>query len=221
MKMPKRNTRPAHEMMGPQHFRLAEAAGLLSLPTDNVYEFNGGVGDMGVAIINSLKEKGATTRLTSCDLDVECVEIMKRRREKEGMQKQWSIRCCDSFKELEVARGSGVVFDCNTFTLHQVLNVQEFKDAYERTLKAKPRWILMNDSAKFRLHLNYKSYGCSEATVDEYLTCWNRYLAEFGYSVDAFVDLRTTLMIRVRQGLHKKFKQFRIENDTETYHKPS
>ena len=217
MKMPARNLRPAHTMMGPQHFRLAEAAGLLALPTGHIYEFNGGVGDMGVAMLGSVS--GA--KLISCDIDSECVSAMKKRRKKEGLMDSWVIRCCDSFAELNPTRNSGVVFDCNTFTFHQMLNVPEFKTAFDRTLEAKVKWILINDSAKFKLHLNYKSYGCLEPTVPEYLRCWNDYLGQVGYLVDAYVDLRTTLMLRIRRGIHKSVKETHLSDSDDAYYAPS
>lgn len=133
-------------------------------------EVFGGVGN----ITKIIMEIFPGVPVESWDIDPRCVELL-------GVIPGVTARLGDSTELAVAKKGDGVFVDHNMLTLKTLQN--DLNGMLSRILSGKPSWVQLNDSARSKLHLNFKSYGLENDLLETYMGAYDKMLLPYGYKV--------------------------------------
>jgi len=104
------------------------------------------------------------------DLSPGCCEVLRDRfRELPCIE----IHEGNSFEaDLGLKRTDGVVIDTNIMTL-KTAKEEPYLSLLDRVFRAQPLWVMLTDISYSKLHLNYKSYGCTSPNQQDYAHRFN------------------------------------------------
>lgn len=155
----------------------------------SVVELFGGCGGFTAEIV----DRWPGIRVLSYELDGECYKMLEK------VPGNVEAIPADSLSNSKPVRDCGLVGDFNLLTIGRAQG--KFKSFFERWFDGRlPKWMILTDSAPSKLHINYRSYGLSSGTLEEYMWAWDRLLQSKGYYLRSYQrsHFRTVLILAER-----------------------
>lgn len=156
---------------------------------NRILEYFGGMGGM----TRVLRSHWMTVPVQTWDHDELCVKHLRS-----FQYPATDVQEGDSLTLACPQKGDGVSMDFNRLTLLRAQ--KEYLKPLSRVFNAWPTWVHITDSARSKLHLNYKTYGLENPTMEAYLSRFDEWVnARWPYRIHAFAGHhKATLLLFVR-----------------------
>ena len=146
---------------------------------ENAVEFFGGVGINSTMIQKIIEPENHYIY----DYDEKCVEHLNKNFE--------NVFQADSYQVMQGIKSKNALydFDFNSFTIKQLIeNEKRVKNGIDNIFSQKPKAVIITDSAKSKIHLNYKVYerllNAKIGDFNDYISAVDEYFQdEYNYSI--------------------------------------